>query len=73
MRTVDQINAEMDLRFYVEMFQSDECQCGKYKQPKRALCLRCYKRLPQEMQRALYARLGNGLERAYEEAVRWLG
>ena len=59
--------------FYVKALGSDECQCGREKKPGLALCYRCFKSLPREMQQALYSPLGAGFEEAYEKAVKWLG
>lgn len=64
--------ATQDRRFYAATLKSDECQCDAYKQPGFAFCFKCYRRLPQEMQRALYRKIGAGFEAAYEEAYRHL-
>jgi len=37
-----------------------------------AFCHGCWKRLPGKRQRALYRRIGEGFETAYEEALRFL-
>lgn len=63
---------EKDIRFYVKELRSDECQCGGGKTRGKSLCYRCYSRLPVEMKKALYRRLGSGYEEAYEAAVRHL-
>lgn len=64
--------AEKDRIFYMKALKSDECLCERYKHPGYAFCWRCYKSLPVEMQRALYKKIGNGFEAAYEEAVKFL-
>lgn len=48
------------------------CQCGRMKRSKQTFCLKCYRALPLEMQRALYRRFGAGYEEAYAAAVREL-
>jgi len=60
------------LKFYIDELMSDECACGRPKWPKRSFCYRCYVRLPADMRRDLYKRIGDGYEAAYEEAVKWL-
>jgi len=62
-----------DSEFYIEAFKSEECFCGRNKKSRMAFCYGCYKSLPHDMQKALYQRMGNGFEEAYEEAVKWLG
>jgi len=57
---------------YVRILQSNECACDRGKQSGKAFCFRCFKALPGDMQRALYKRVGQGFEEAYEEAVKWL-
>lgn len=57
---------------YIDALMSNECACGKTKQPKKSFCYRCYKALPRDMQRDLYRRIGNGYEEAFEEAVKYL-
>jgi len=46
--------------------------CGRAKNPGHSFCGACYRILPQEMQRALYRKVGNGYEEAYAAAVRYL-
>lgn len=58
--------------FYISVLKSQECQCGRNKKPKFALCYRCYKELPNDIQRNLYRKIGEGFEEAYEECVEWL-
>lgn len=64
--------AEQDQAFILDEIKSDECQCGKPKQPGRAFCFRCYGELPDELRRGLYLRAGTGLVEAYEEAFKYL-
>ena len=58
--------------FFTETLASDECQCGRHKQPGRAVCFKCYARMPDEMRRTLYRRVGAGFEAAYEDAYKFL-
>ena len=61
-----------DLKFYLDVLQSDQCQCERKKKPRMALCYKCYSKLPPDLQRGLWKRLRAGFEEAYEEAVaRW--
>lgn len=73
MRTGEIEQKANDWRFYIDMLRSNECLCGRYKKQKLVFCYRCYKKLPVAMQRALYNRLGDGFEEAFEEAVKYLG
>lgn len=72
MRTSEMVQREEDRKFYIEVLKSEECQCERWKRQKMAFCWHCYKQLPQDMQRALYRRIGDGFEEAYEDAVKWL-
>lgn len=56
----------------VDELRSNECRCGRKKQPGRSFCYRCYYALPGEMRRALYRPIGKGYEAAYEAACRFL-
>ncbi len=49
-----------------------ECECGASKPRKHAFCRPCYMSLPPELRQALYQRVGNGYEGAYEAAVKRL-
>lgn len=66
------IEIEKDKRFYVSELESEECQCGKPKKSGYSFCYGCYSSLPFEMQQALWKRIGQGYEEAYEEAVQFL-
>lgn len=46
--------------------------CRRAKGRKKTLCLGCYRSLPQAMRNALYARLGNGYEQSFNDAMRFL-
>lgn len=58
--------------FYVNQLKSEECLCGKYKQPGFAFCYGCYKTLPKDHQRALYKKIGTGFEEAYDACAIYL-
>ena len=69
----DRIRGEMTSdNFYLNQFLSDECQCGRSKRPRHSFCFKCYKQLPDDMQKALWRRFHCGYEEAYEEAVKYL-
>ena len=61
-----------DLNFYREMRRSNECVCGRGKQPGMWFCYKCYSSLPADMQRALRGAMGPEMFEAYDEAVKWL-
>lgn len=61
-----------DIKFYVSEFRSEECQCGRTKQPLRAFCYQCYSSLPPAKQEALYQKFGQGYEQAYDDALIFL-
>lgn len=58
--------------FYLYELRSDMCCCEGQKKPGRSFCYDCYKKLPPDMQRALYQRIRDGYEEAYDAAVKWL-
>jgi len=61
-----------DRAWYLSEFRSEECLCGREKQPSRSFCYRCYSELPGYMKSALYQRFRNGYEEAFEDAVLYL-
>lgn len=61
-----------DRKFYLNAFLSNECQCGRTKTKGYSFCFRCYKDLPDDMQKALYQKMGSGYESAYDEACEFL-
>ncbi len=61
-----------DLRFYVKELMSDECMCGKPKDPGKSFCWTCWKKLPCNLHRPLYCKILNGYEQAYDDAHAWL-
>lgn len=61
-----------DIRFYIAVLKSEECQCGKPKKSRMALCYDCYSSLPKDTQKTLWKKIRNGFEEAYDNALRWL-
>ena len=61
------------LLFYVDGLRSRRCVCGRNKLRGGSFCFRCYTRLSKVHRNALYARLGQGYEAAYDAAVEVLG
>lgn len=72
MQTPEMEKGINDHRFYIETLKGDECLCERWKRRGMAFCYGCYKKLPTEMQRALYQPIGRGFEGAYNEAVAYL-
>ncbi len=58
-----------DVKFYVSELRSEQCQCSRSKKPGKSFCFRCWKMLPPEIQAALYRRIGEGYEEAYDRAL----
>ncbi len=58
--------------FYIGELKSEQCQCERPKQRGRAVCYKCWLRLPDNLRHALYRPVGGGFEQAYEEAYRYL-
>ena len=69
---VDQVAGDMDRKFYLKELAGEECQCGREKNRGRSFCYACYKKLPDEIQKALYRKVGAGYEEAREMAARFL-
>lgn len=61
-----------DFFFYFGELESEECFCGRAKKSGKSFCYRCFTELPYEMRRALYKRIGDGYEAAYDAAVDYL-
>lgn len=61
-----------DREFYLRELKSDGCMCGKPKKKNFSFCWTCFQRLPEEMRKSLYRRMGRGYEEAYDAAVRYL-
>ena len=62
-----------DLKFYCKTRESNECSCGRGKQPRMWFCFQCYKSLPVDMQRALWNPITKEAIEAYEKALKYLG
>lgn len=45
------------------------CRCGRVKRHRQTFCTRCFQALPPALKRALYCRIGEGYEEAYDAAV----
>jgi hypothetical protein len=63
---------ERDRIWYIKEFKSNECVCGGTKRPGSSFCYTCFKSLPSSYQGALYLKIGQGYEEAYENAMEWL-
>ena len=62
-----------DNAFYIKSLKSNECPgCDGYKKERKSLCYKCYKSLPNDMQRALYKRFGSGYREALDDALKYL-
>ena len=59
-------------KWYFRELRSTKCQCGNAKGRGKSFCLVCFKSLPTRMQTALYKRLHNGYEEAYDDALSYL-
>ena len=58
--------------YYIIVFKSPECACGKAKGEKKAFCYRCWSTLPKYMQLCLNRNIGDGFEEAYEDCRQYL-
>ena len=63
---------EDDLKFYRQTRKSNECACGRGKQPGMWFCYKCYMALPVDMRRALFGVMDSEIFEAYDEAVKYL-
>ena len=61
-----------DAQFLLKELKGNECPCGKNKKSGNSFCYSCYSSLPEDLQKALYKRFGQGYGDAYEEAHEWL-
>jgi hypothetical protein len=63
----------MSKKTILEDFLGTECvACGGEKNSKQSHCGKCYYKLPKPMRKALYNRFGEGYEKAFEDATKWL-
>lgn len=53
----------------IKALMGDKCVCGAAKQPKMSHCRGCYYALPPPMRKALYNRVGEGYEEAFDASV----
>jgi hypothetical protein len=81
MKTISTPPAEFDLtletgeqfnRLAVKELVSETCHCGARKQSRNTFCRREYFALPPAMRQALYNRIGEGYEEAYQAARQFL-
>lgn len=49
-----------------------QCRCGATKAKRTSFCRKCFYTLPRERRDALYQRVGQGYEQAYEAACEYL-
>jgi len=62
-----------DKSFYVDLLQSEECQCEQSKRSGMAFCYDCYNELTVALRIGLlHNRVGDGFEEAYDDCVRYL-
>lgn len=61
-----------DWEFYFKELNSDGCMCGDKKHRGKSFCYRCWSKLPPELQKPLYKRIGSGYEAAYDAANTFL-
>lgn len=57
---------------YFKELRGTRCRCGMFKGPGKSFCWLCWKRLPPEFRCALYKRIGEGYERAFDAAAAYL-
>lgn len=62
----------MTRKIAIHDLRSDTCRCGHPKGRGKSFCLSCFRRLGIAKQHALYKKIGNGYEKAYEAAVKVL-
>lgn len=63
---------EHEQSFYLKELRSEGCMCGKTKKSAFSFCWTCYQKLPADMQKALYRKMGKGYEQAYDAANAFL-
>lgn len=56
----------------IQELKGQVCRCGADKNAGNTFCLKCYYSLPKPLRAALYQRVGEGYEQAYEEAVAYM-
>lgn len=58
----------MNIAMALQNLKSTQCVCGAKKVPMQSLCRACFYSLPKGAQNALYRKVGQGYEKAYESA-----
>jgi hypothetical protein len=61
-----------DFKFYHDELHGEECACGSWKKSMFSFCYTCYRALPEDMQRDLWQRIGDGYEEAYDKTISYL-
>ena len=56
----------------IEALKSGRCACGNSKQTGMAFCYRCWLQLPRNVRQALYRKIGEGFEAAYDVGCQFL-
>lgn len=59
-------------RYYIRILSDKSCQCRREKKVGIAFCFTCWRSLSLGAQKAVYRKLGNGFEQAYETALKEL-
>jgi hypothetical protein len=62
----------MDIKFYRDVYWSEECQCGKWKQKRYSFCFNCWAKLPDELKGDLHFTDWGTYGAGYERAIKWL-
>ena len=61
---------KIDAKLAFESLRSEICPaCGDRKQSRKSFCGGCYHQLPKHLAKALYCRIGQGYELAFEQAL----
>jgi len=61
-----------DQQWYLSQLSGEECFCDRPKKRGYAFCYSCYMKLPKNMQKDLYQKIGAGYEEAYTAAIRFM-
>ena len=62
----------METKTALAELKATKCHCGKNKATMKSLCRTCYFALPEHMRRALYKRIFEGYEEAYQASIEYL-
>ncbi len=63
---------EQDRLAAVKALKSGTCLCGHAKQTGMAFCFACWKKLPENIRRALYRKIGDGFTASFTAARSFL-